>query len=206
MKIDNGTIVAIIRGVEPKEIVEIQSALLEGGINWVEVSLSEEEKGLKCIQILHQTFGDSIHLGVGTVTTLDQAKKALEAGATYIITPGWDKELTEEILDLNVDVLPGVFSPGEIMQAAALNIETVKLFPANNLGTNYLNNIKGPFPRMNFMGVGGISLENIQNYHESGCTSFGIGSELVPRGATKADKERIRENAKKYISILTTKG
>jgi 2-dehydro-3-deoxyphosphogluconate aldolase / (4S)-4-hydroxy-2-oxoglutarate aldolase len=202
MNIKKGTIVAIIRGVEPSQVIDIQEALIEGGIDWVEVSLSEEENGLECIKLLSARFGNEIHLGVGTVTTIEQAKKAIEAGAQYIITPGWDKELIKEIKGLNVEIFPGVLTPGEIMQALNLGIKVVKLFPANNLGPSYIKNLKGPFPNIDVMGVGGISLENIQEYYNAGCTSFGIGSDLVPRGATKADKERIKDTAMKYVSIL----
>jgi 2-dehydro-3-deoxyphosphogluconate aldolase/(4S)-4-hydroxy-2-oxoglutarate aldolase len=202
MKIKKGTIVAIIRGVEPSEVIDVQEALLEGGINWVEVSLSEEENGLECIKRLNQRFGEEIHLGVGTVLTIEQAKKAIEAGAKYIITPGWDKALIKEIKELNVGVLPGVFTPGEIMQALNLDINVVKLFPASSLGTSYIKNLKGPFPSINIMGVGGISLDNILEYYQAGCTSFGIGSDLVPRGATKDDKEQIKNTAIKYVSKL----
>lgn len=204
MSIEKGTIVAIIRGVEPTEVVEIQEALLEGGINWVEVSLSEEEKGLECIKILNETFGDRIHLGVGTVTSITQAKKAIDAGARYIITPGWDKDLVKEIQTLKIEILPGVFSPGEIMQAQNLGIKVVKLFPASNFGTDYIKNLRGPFPNLNIMAVGGVSLGNIRDYYKAGCTSFGIGSDLVPRGATKKDSEKIKNNAQKYVEMLNT--
>jgi 2-dehydro-3-deoxyphosphogluconate aldolase / (4S)-4-hydroxy-2-oxoglutarate aldolase len=204
MNIKKGTIVAIIRGVEPADVVDIQEALLEGGINWVEVSLSEEEKGLECIRKLNETFGDQIHLGVGTVTNIAMAKKAIEAGARYIITPGWDKELAKEIQKLNIEILPGVFTPGEIMQALNLGIEVVKLFPASNLGFDYIKNLKGPFPHLNIMAVGGVSLENIRDYYKAGCTSFGIGSDLVPRGATKKDREKIKKNAQIYVEMLNT--
>ncbi|MBS8265649.1 bifunctional 4-hydroxy-2-oxoglutarate aldolase/2-dehydro-3-deoxy-phosphogluconate aldolase [Mesobacillus boroniphilus] len=206
MNLEKGTIVAIIRGVDPTEVIDIQEALLEGGINWVEVSLSEEEKGLECIRILNETFGDRIHLGVGTVTSITQAKKAIDAGARYIITPGWDKELAKEVKELNVEILPGVFTPGEIMQALNLGINVVKLFPASNLGTDYIKNLKGPFPNINIMAVGGVSLENIRDYYKAGCTSFGIGSDLVPRGATKNDRENIKRNAQKYADILSSEG
>lgn len=206
MDLEKGTIVAIIRGVDPTEVIDIQEALLEGGINWVEVSLSEEEKGLECIKILNENFGNKIHLGVGTVTSIAQAKKAIDAGARYIITPGWDKELAKEIKELNVEILPGVFTPGEIMQALNLGINVVKLFPASNLGTDYIKNLKGPFPNINIMAVGGVSLDNIRDYYKSGCTSFGIGSDLVPRGATKKDRENIKRNAQKYADIISSEG
>ncbi|MCM3800177.1 bifunctional 4-hydroxy-2-oxoglutarate aldolase/2-dehydro-3-deoxy-phosphogluconate aldolase [Caldibacillus thermoamylovorans] len=200
--IENGTIVAIIRGISPSEVIDIQEALLEGGVKWVEVSLSDEEKGLECIQRLNQRFGEEIHLGVGTVTTLEQAKKAIAIGAKYIITPGWNKELAKEITKLNINILPGVFTPGEIMEALEFNIEIVKLFPANNIGPSYIKNLHGPFPNLKIMAVGGISLDNMREYYKAGCTLFGIGSELVPRGATRADKTQITNNAKKFISIL----
>ena len=206
MDLEKGTIVAIIRGVDPTEVIDIQEALLEGGINWVEVSLSEEEKGLECIKILNENFGNKIHLGVGTVTSIAQAKKAIDAGARYIITPGWDNELAKEIKELNVEILPGVFTPGEIMQALNLGINVVKLFPASNLGTDYIKNLKGPFPNINIMAVGGVSLDNIRDYYKSGCTSFGIGSDLVPRGATKKDRENIKRNAQKYADIISSEG
>ncbi len=206
MDLEKGTIVAIIRGVDPTEVIDIQEALLEGGINWVEVSLSEEEKGLECIKILNENFGNKIHLGVGTVTSIAQAKKAIDAGARYIITPGLDNELAKEIKELNVEILPGVFTPGEIMQALNLGINVVKLFPASNLGTDYIKNLKGPFPNINIMAVGGVSLDNIRDYYKSGCTSFGIGSDLVPRGATKKDRENIKRNAQKYADIISSEG
>lgn len=206
MKVEKGTIVAIIRGVEPSEVVDIQEALIEGGVKWVEVSLSEEEKGLECIKRLNERFGQDIHLGVGTVTSIEQAKKAIEAGAKYIITPGWDRELVKEILKMNIEVFPGVFTPGEVMQALGLGIEVLKLFPADNLGTSYIKNLKGPFPNVHIMAVGGVSLDNILEYERAGCSSFGIGSDLVPRGATKENKEEIKNRAQQYVSKLKNEG
>src|SRR5699024_11603346 len=80
-------LIAIIRGVEPEHINDVTQALLEGGVNWLEVSLSDEEKGLKCIQKIQQTFGDHVNLGAGTVINEDQVDASLAAGATFIITP-----------------------------------------------------------------------------------------------------------------------
>ncbi|MGV3466566.1 MAG: bifunctional 4-hydroxy-2-oxoglutarate aldolase/2-dehydro-3-deoxy-phosphogluconate aldolase [Heyndrickxia sp.] len=196
------TIIAIIRGVDPSEIVEITQGLLDAGIDWLEVSLSDEEKGLECIRRISQTFSDQIHLGVGTVITPEQVDASLDAGAKYIITPGWDRELAKYVLSKNVDIFPGVFSPGEIMQAASLGIDTVKLFPVVNLGTGFIKNIKGPFPRMNWMAVGGVNKQNILELREAGCSSFAIGSELVPRGATKDSVETIKQNAVSFQKLL----
>ncbi|HLR69351.1 MAG TPA: bifunctional 4-hydroxy-2-oxoglutarate aldolase/2-dehydro-3-deoxy-phosphogluconate aldolase [Virgibacillus sp.] len=195
-------LMAIIRGVEPEHIIDVTQALLEGGVNWLEVSLSDEEKGLKCIQNIKQTFGDQVNLGAGTVINEKQVDASLAAGASFIITPGWDKELAKYILLKEVSIFPGVFSPGEIMQAASLGIKTVKLFPVVNTGTGFIKNIKGPFPDMDFMAVGGVNKKNIHDLVNAGCTYFAIGSDLVPRGATKQDKERIKESADIYRNLL----
>jgi len=195
-------LIAIIRGVEPEHINDVTQALLEGGVNWLEVSLSDEEKGLKCIQKIQQTFGDHVNLGAGTVINEDQVDASLAAGATFIITPGWDKELAKYIQSKDVLIFPGVFSPGEIMQAARLGIKTVKLFPVVNTATGFIKNIKGPFPNLVFMAVGGVNKQNVNELAQAGCSYFAIGSDLVPRGATKQDKENIKESAKVYKSLL----
>lgn len=199
---NKGTIVAIIRDVDPQDATAIGEVLLENKINWVEVSLSNEEKGLKCIEALNEKFGTRIHLGVGTVTNQEQVDKAIRSGAKYIITPGWDRELTKYIQSKNVTIFPGVFTPGDIMQAQNEKIEVVKLFPTNALGLGYVKSLFGPFPNIHVMAVGGINKNNILDYYRAGCSSFAIGSELVPRGATKKDLEKIKTNAIEYVRIM----
>ncbi|MFD1451380.1 MULTISPECIES: bifunctional 4-hydroxy-2-oxoglutarate aldolase/2-dehydro-3-deoxy-phosphogluconate aldolase [Oceanobacillus] len=195
-------LIAIIRGVEAENILEITEGLLEAGVDTLEVSLSNEQQGLECIRTIKIAYGNQLNLGAGTVISEQQADKALEAGATFLITPGWDKELAKYILSKDVPIFPGVFSPGEIMQAASLGIETVKLFPVSDLGSSFIKNVKGPFPNMNFMAVGGVAHNNIAELKNAGCSYFAIGSDLVPRGATKKDKEKIKKNAEGYIKLL----
>lgn len=196
------TLISIIREVDPSDILAITECLLENGISWLEVSLSDEKKGLACIQKINDKYGEKVNLGVGTVIKREQVDKALEAGARYIITPGWDRELAEYVLSKDIMIFPGVYSPGEIMQAASLGIQTVKVFPAINLGLDYIKNIRGPFPHTEFMAVGGVNQDNIKDFKKAGYTYFAIGSNLVPQGATKSDLETIAKNASDYVHIL----
>lgn len=200
--VEKNTIISIIRGIDPNHIVAITEGLIESGITWIEVSLSDEEKGLECIKKISQTFSNEIHLGVGTVISPAQVDAAIEAGAQYIITPGWDRKLVEYIISKNIKVFPGVFSPGEIMQAVSLGIETVKLFPVNSLDTNYLKNIKGPFPNTKFIAVGGVNKENIIEYKQAEYSYFAIGSELVPRCAIKDNVKTIKQNAETFHRLM----
>src|SRR5699024_10820803 len=115
-----------IRDVEPDIILDITEVLFQSGIDWMEVSLSNEEKGLKCIKKISENYSNEVHLGVGTVITQQQVDSSIEAGAQYIITPGWDRELINYALSKNINVFPGVYSPGEIMQATSLGIDIMK--------------------------------------------------------------------------------
>lgn len=203
---EQNAIISIIRGVEPENILDITKTLLDNGVSWLEVSLSDEEKGLKCIQEISKAFKGKIHLGVGTVITNQQVDKAIEAGASYIITPGWDRELVRYILSRDIPVYPGVYSPGEVMQASSLGIKIVKLFPVINHDLSYVKNIKGPFPNIEFMAVGGVNKNNIRDLKQAGFSYFAIGSNLVPKDATKKDLNSIAASAKEYINILKEEG
>ncbi|TNJ67787.1 bifunctional 4-hydroxy-2-oxoglutarate aldolase/2-dehydro-3-deoxy-phosphogluconate aldolase [Paenibacillus hemerocallicola] len=204
--LQKGTIISIVRGVDPHEIVPIAEALLEEGIEWLEVSLSEEKQGLDNIKLLSETYGDRLQLGVGTVIHKEQADRAIAAGARYVITPGWERELVRYVKSLDMQIFPGVYTPGDIMQAVQEQLQVVKLFPASTLGADFVKQVQGPFPSLHIMGVGGIALSNINSFYEAGCSSFAIGSDLVPRGATRQQLSTIRERAKQYKNILHEKG
>lgn len=202
MRIDKGDIISIIREVEEKDIVPIIDVLLEEGINNIEVSLSNEKMGLSCLEKISKYYGETVNLGVGTVVNITQAEKAIQAGAKYIITPGWDRELVREIKKRGFNQLPGVFTPSEIMQSISEEIEYVKLFPANTLGIGYIKDLFGPFPNIKIVAVGGINKNNILDFYDIGVHAFAIGSDIVPRGSTKEDIEKIRKNAREYIRIM----
>lgn len=108
----NPKIISIIRDVEPEIVDLIVDVLLDEGINWVEVSLSNEELGLQCIKKLSEKHDfNELKLGVGTVTNCDQVDKAIDAGAKYIITPAWDTQLVRYVKSKDCTIIPGVFSP-----------------------------------------------------------------------------------------------
>lgn len=201
MKLDN--LMAIVRDVSPKDIVPIAQALIDEGIKNLEVSLSNEKLGIGCIETLASHFTpQQIYLGAGTVVNEEQLYSVKNAGAQYIITPGWNKELVKKVLETDLTVYPGVYTPGEIAEALELNIEYLKLFPINGLNENYIKAIRGPFPNVNIMAVGGVTPENIKFYKKLGIHHFGIGSELVQRGATQNDIPVIKRSAKLFISSI----
>lgn len=204
MKLINGDIITIVRGVACDKIASIGEVLLKADIKYIEVSLSEEKEGIACIKELNKQFGKDIRLGAGTVIRPDLVDKAANAGATYIITPAWDRELVRYIKSKNLSVFPGVFTPADIMQAVNEGLTQLKLFPVGNLPPSYIKNIKGPFPDVEFIGVGGVSKDNIREYYNAGCFSFAIGSDIIPRGSFEFESSliQIEKSAREYISII----
>ena len=196
-------LIAIIRGVHAEYINQIVATLLHEGINKIEVSLSEEEMGLECIRRVSRHYKSSeLNLGVGTVTNTRQADLALLAGAQYVIMPGWDEDLVKYLQSKSIEVIPGVFSPTEVMWAMNLKIKLVKLFPADFLGPAYVKALSGPFTNMEYLAVGGVNLDSAIDFLKGGYIGFGLGSCLVPRGATNQDLKKIQKNAKDFMKLI----
>jgi len=202
MKLRNFEIVAILRDVKPEDAPLIVGTLLENDIKFIEVSLSNEKNGFACIEKILKKTKPTFNLGVGTVTRLEQIKRVQSYGLKYIITPGWDEDLVTFSKSLGLDIIPGVFSPSEIMQALKIGITLVKLFPAGVLGEKYIKALFGPFPNIRIMAVGEVNKSNIESLYKAGCLYFGIGSDLVPRGATIEVISQIKINAIKYSDIV----
>lgn len=197
------TILSIIRSVNVKHISPIVQLLLDEKIQDIEISLSDGENGLECIRELDKNFRVStLNLGVGTVINKQQVDLSLKAGAKYIIMPGWERDLVRYILGLRVEVIPGVLSPSEVMQAVNEGLNLLKLFPAGSVGIGYLKSLFGPFPDIKVIAVGGVNSQNARDFIDAGCVTLGIGSELVPRGATGDDLEKIRANIRTFFKAI----
>lgn len=202
MELQEGQLIAIIRDVTADDVVAIGRALLEGGIDYVEVSLSRPEEGLGCIRRLRSALGEDLKLGAGTVTSEEAMYEAHLAGAGYIITPAFDEDLVKTALKQGLPIFPGVFSPAEVMRALRLGLKQLKLFPAGDLGPSYAASLRGPFPDAEFIGVGGISLDNLAAFWKAGCRRFAVGSDLVPRGANSKDGDVVQERARAYLAAI----
>lgn len=195
-------LMAIMRDIEPRYAKDIVKVLLEEGIDGIEVSLSDPEKGMGCIKTILDQFGNNIvKLGAGTVTKTEEIKQLKSLGVTFILTPGYDDKIVSCALDAGIEVLPGVLSPSEVQQAVNRGIHLLKLFPADAFGLSYIKSLKGPFPQTDYMAVGGVNEDNIRAFFEAGFVGAAIGNSLIPRGATDNDLDSIRIKAAKYREL-----
>ncbi|MGA9117026.1 MAG: bifunctional 4-hydroxy-2-oxoglutarate aldolase/2-dehydro-3-deoxy-phosphogluconate aldolase [Bacteroidota bacterium] len=147
-------------GAEP-----LASALMEAGLPIMEVTF----RTAAAARVLERAAlaQPEMLLGAGTVLTVEQAKQATGAGARFVVSPGLQAPVVEWCLNAGVPVLPGVLTPTEIAEAAAMGLEAVKLFPVEAAGgVGYLKAVAAPFPRMRFVPTGGITEENLLSYLE----------------------------------------
>lgn len=207
--LEQAKLVSIIREVQADNVLPVMDALVEEGIRWFEISLSDGENGMECIRRAVEHFGggfpdekmytNAVHVGAGTVTTKEQIDILAEWRIPYMLTPGFDSKIVQYALCKGIEVLPGVLTPSEVQQAANCGIRLMKLFPADAFGKGYIKALKGPFPDVDFVAVGGVTAENASEFYRAGFQGVAAGSNLVPRGAGMADIDRIRERARRYV-------
>ncbi len=181
-------LIVVVRGESREAAIEVSSALIEGGVLGIEIAFTTPEAHL-ALRDLSEEYGERILLGAGTVTTAEQVERSVSAGATFLVSPGCDPELVPLMQQTDLAVLPGTLTPSDIMVAQRLGLKVVKLFPSSLGGPSYLKNLLGPFPEMDFLPTGGVSLENVGEWFEAGAFAVGAGESLAP---TKLGKEQER--------------
>jgi 2-dehydro-3-deoxyphosphogluconate aldolase / (4S)-4-hydroxy-2-oxoglutarate aldolase len=161
-RIEDMGIVPVIVLDDPDLAAPLADALAGGGLPCAEVTF----RTAHAAEALKAMAGDPrLLVGAGTVLTVDQVDAAIQAGATYIVTPGYSREVVRACQDRNVPVIPGVATPTEIQMALQDGITLVKFFPAEAFGgTKTLSAMAAPFPGLRFIPTGGISPGNLESY------------------------------------------
>ena len=148
---------------DASKAVDTAKALYAGGIKVMEITF-RTAAALDSIKAVAKSKC-KIVLGAGTVLNADDAKRAVDAGCKFIVSPGFNREMVKFCVDNDIAVLPGCVTPSEIMQAIEMGLGVVKFFPANVYGgVKALKSLSGPFPNMKFIPTGGVSLDNIAEY------------------------------------------
>lgn len=193
-------LVAIVRLKELGTAEKAIKSLVEGGVKALEIT-SNTPRYLEEISKARKTF-PNILIGAGTITNASIARDAIMAGAQFIVTPNTNKSIVKMAHHYNIPVLMGALSPTEIGKAAKYGADIIKLFPAGSMGIGYFNAVKGPFDDLLFFPVGGITLNNIQDWLEAGAAGVGVGSVLVKSTAGKESALFIKSTAAKFIKLI----
>jgi 2-dehydro-3-deoxyphosphogluconate aldolase / (4S)-4-hydroxy-2-oxoglutarate aldolase len=196
-------IVAIIRGAKPDDIISIASALNEGGVKHLEVTLNSPD-ALTAINKIASMMSNQVTVGAGTVLDAEMAIAAMEAGAKFIISPSLDIATIQVTRQGGAVSIPGAFSATEIYTAHKNGADIIKVFPAS-IGPGYIKDLRGPFPHIPLMPTGGVNISNIREFQKAGAVAFGIGSALVDTSQKISDVylRDLVDKAKKYVEAVS---
>lgn len=185
--------VVVIKDV--KDTVPTLKALKDGGINCAEITF-RTACAAEAIAIGVKEFPD-MNIGAGTVINLEQAQKAVDSGAKFLVSPGLSEEVAKFASAKNIPYFPGCVTPTEIMQALNLGISVVKFFPANVYGgLKAIKALSGPFPQVKFIPTGGVDLDNLSEFL-SFDKIYAVGGSFMMKGD-------VAENCKKINEVLAS--
>jgi len=173
-------LIAIIRADSDEDLLLAAAALLRGGVTTMEVTLNTP-RALEVIAAIRREFGAAMRVGAGTILSTEDARRALEAGAEFVVTPSLQVATIAFCRAHQAPILCGCMTPTEAFIAYQSGADFIKLFPAGSLGVDYVRAILAPFPALKLMPTGGVSLENLAAFIRAGCAGAAVGGELVSK-------------------------
>lgn len=196
-------IVPVIRASSARKALMAVDALREGGICIVEVTLTVPGAE-KVIEALRKGDANGLLVGAGTVTDVEGAKRCLDAGAQFIVSPGWDAGTVDFAKSRDVLMIAGALTPTEILAAWKSGADLIKIFPCSSVGgANYIKSLRGPLPDIPLIPTGGVNLQTAASFIHAGAEALGVGSELVPSSALDAHNPGVISGlAKQFIEIV----
>jgi 2-dehydro-3-deoxyphosphogluconate aldolase/(4S)-4-hydroxy-2-oxoglutarate aldolase len=195
-------LVAVVRSPDGSQLVEVARALADGGITVVEITMSVPN-ALDVVRQVRSALGDRLLLGAGTILDPETARAALLAGAEYIVAPTLNLDVIRLCRRYDKLVMPGAFTPTEILAAWEAGADIVKVFPADVLGPPFFKAVRGPLPQIRLMPTGGVDLNTAAAFLQAGACCLGVGSQLVePRAVAERNFDRIRDLARQYVAIV----
>lgn len=188
--------VAVVRMADAARLVRVAEAVAEGGVTAIEVTMTTPN-ALAVIGDVARALGDAVAVGVGSVLDAGTARRAVDAGARYVVSPVFKPEVVAEAHRLGVPAMPGCFTPTEILAATEAGADVVKVFPADVLGVGFFRGVLAPIPHLRLMPTGGVTLTNAGDWIEAGAVAVGVGSALLDRRAVAdGDYHTLTANAR----------
>jgi 2-dehydro-3-deoxyphosphogluconate aldolase/(4S)-4-hydroxy-2-oxoglutarate aldolase len=194
-------VVAVLRASHAREYAPVIEALQRGGVLSIELTLSTPGVFDELTR-LQERFGDGLEIGVGTVTTADEAETALDLGAAYIVTPVTDPDIVAACVRRGVAVYPGGLTPTELHAGWKLGATAVKLFPASVVGAGYVGQLRGPFPDIQVIPSGGVNIEDVPGWVKAGALAVSLGGPLLGDAFKGGDLQELTARARRVRELV----
>jgi 2-dehydro-3-deoxyphosphogluconate aldolase/(4S)-4-hydroxy-2-oxoglutarate aldolase len=201
-RMSDAGVVAVIRARSAEQLTGITEALLAGGVPSIEVTMSTP-KAIAGIEKLADRFGDKAIIGVGTVIDPATARDAIAAGAQFVVSPITDPEVIATTIRYGKVMIPGAFTPTEILRAWTCGGDIIKVFPSTALGPTYFKDLLAPLPQLRLTPTGGVDVKNCGDWIKAGAVCVGAGSALVSKDAlANNDWAAITANAQAFVAAV----
>src|SRR5438270_8277545 len=195
-------IVAVVRAPDSQQLVDVVRALADGGVTVAEITMTVPD-ALDVLSQVRKALGDRVLLGAGTVLDTETARAALLAGAEFLVAPALNLDVIRLCRRYDKVVMPGAFTPTEILTAWEAGADVVKVFPADVVGPAFFKALRGPLPQVRVMPTGGVDLTTAASFLGAGACCLGVGSQLVEPAAVAARNfDRLRDLARQYVAIV----
>ena len=193
-------VVAIIRMPDPAALRAAVDALAEGGVRALEVTMTVP-RAIRLIEEIAPTLPSDFLFGAGTVLDAETVRRAVGAGAQFIVSPVFRRDVVNAAHEQGVPVMPGCLSPTEILDAWDMGADVIKVFPATSVGPGYIKDVRGPLPHVKLMPTGGVSIDNVGDWLRAGAVAVGVGSAVVDTKAIAAKQFHvIADNARRMVA------
>lgn len=196
-------VVPVVRASSPREAQMAADAVCEGGIPIVEITMTIPG-AVEVIRELTKNAADNVLVGAGTIINVEAARRCMDAGAQFLVSPGLNLQVVELAKQEGKLMMAGALTPTEVITAWEAGSDFVKVFPCGQVGgARYIKALKGPLPQVPLVPTGGVSLASAAEFIEAGAAALGVGGECVHAEALKSGKpEIIVENARKFLAIV----
>lgn len=179
-----------------EKLLHVAEALHAGGISAIEVTMTVPG-AVEMIEAVRREMGEDVLLGVGSVLDAETTHRAVDAGARFVVSPIFKREIVKATHERGAAALPGAFSPTEIQLAHEAGADIVKVFPASIVGMKFIKAVRAPLPHLKLMPTGGVTLTNAGDWIQAGACAVGVGSALLDKDAIAAGHfDRLTENAR----------
>ena len=202
--IERTGVVAVIRLTDATVGRDVAHALAEGGVTALEVTMTVP-RAVHLIDELAHTLPASCIVGAGTVVDRTTADAVMDAGARFVVGPVLRADVIDACRARDVAVMPGCFTPTEILTAWDAGADIVKVFPATSLGPTFFKDIRGPLPQLKLMPTGGVTKANAAEWIRAGAVAIGVGTALVDAEAVKARRfDVITASARDFVAAVAS--
>jgi 2-dehydro-3-deoxyphosphogluconate aldolase/(4S)-4-hydroxy-2-oxoglutarate aldolase len=194
-------VVAVLRARHADQYAPVISALAEGGVRSIELTLSTAG-AFELLPGLAEEFGGDVEIGVGTITTTAEAEQALDCGAQFLVTPVTDTAIVRAAVVRGIPVFPGGLTPTELLSGWRSGATAVKVFPASTVGPGYISQLRGPFPEIQVIPSGGVAIEDAAAWIRAGAMAVSLGGPLLGDALKGGDLGALTARAVRVSNVV----